>query len=186
MDFMQVIQDLWAQYSELIIGVISGFGFGSVGVLLGRLAGTVVAKRITRNLDSKKIVDGVSPAVVDGVSKALTGHMIDVDISGMLDAKLEQQLGQMVKNNQETREDVAEMKECVALMADAVSRSRLLTKEEQAKLAEGAGKLQGRIDRTLLPTTKITLQAVSVQPKAAETAEDTVTVSGKKQKKLKL
>lgn len=186
MDFMQVLQDLWAQYSEIIIGIISGFGFGSIGVLLGRLAGTVVAKRLTRNLDSKKIVDGVSPAVVDGVSKALTGRMIDVDISGMLDAKLEQQLGQMMTNNQETREDVAAMKECVALMATAVSKSRLLTKEEQSALSAGAEKLQGRIDRTLLPTTKITLQAVSVQPQTASAAEETVTVNGKKQKKLKL
>lgn len=188
MDIMQILQDLWTQYGEVIVGVVSGLGFGSVGVFLGRAAGRFVANKITGNLDRNKIVSGVSENVIQGVSEHLAGHAIDVDISAVVDARIQQEMGRVVEAAEKTRDDMAATKKTVALVASAVSRSRLLTQEEQAKLADAADELEGRITKETLPVTKIKLE---VKPQAVKTAEPaseakTEAAAGTTKKKLKL
>ena len=185
MDIMQILQDLWAQYGEVVVGVISGLGFGSVGVFLGRTAGKFVAQKITGNLDRNKIVNGVSENVIQGVSEHLAGHAIDVDISAVVDARIQQEMGRVVDAAEKTRDDMAATKKTVALVAAAVSRSRLLTQEEQAKLAEAADELEGRVTKETLPVTKIKLE---VKPQVVSTTEEQKekTTADATKKKLKL
>ena len=186
MDIMQVLQDLWAQYGEIIIGVVSGLGFGSVGVFLGRAAGRFVANKLVGNLDRNKIVSGVSENVIQGVSESLAGHAIDVDISAIVDARIKEQMGRVVEAAEQTRDDMAATKKTVALVASAVSRSRLLTQEEQAKLSEAADELEGRILKETKPVTKVKLEVAQPTVKTDTEAAKTTTTADTSKKKLKL
>ena len=138
---MEWIQNFWAEYGPLITGVL-GSGLGAAVVaFISSLVAKVVANKITGTLDVDKIVGEVTERVTQNVTKNLTGSVLDVDISEVVEQKLDEVLGEITVQVKDVKSAVNSMKECSALTAKAVGKSKLLDKAEQAALVAEAEKL---------------------------------------------
>lgn len=155
---MEWQQNFWAEYGALITGVLSAAFWGGLGVFLGRFAGTAAANKLTKKLDEDRLANKITDKVTEKVSRNLTGSVIDVDISAFVDKKLEQTLGGVVAEMNEVKNAVVSMKECSALTAKAVGKSRLLDKAEQAALIAEAEKLSEQVVREQKTVTKVKLE----------------------------
>ena len=168
---MEWLQNFWAEYGSVVTAFL-GTGFGAaVMAFLSRL----VANKITRKLDVNKIVAEVTERVTQNIAKSLTGSVLDVDISEVVETKLDEVLGEITVQVKEVKQSVESMKECSALTAKAVGKSKLLDKTEQAALVAEAEKLSESVTRGNKPVTKIKIQAK--EAKAAAAVPETAAVS---------
>ena len=160
---MEWLQNFWAEYGSVVTAFL-GTGFGAaVMAFISRL----VANKITRKLDVNKIVAEVTERVTQNIAKSLTGSVLDVDISEVVETKLDEVLGEITVQVKEVKQSVESMKECSALTAKAVGKSKLLDKTEQAALVAEAEKLSESVTRGNKPVTKIKIQAKEDKATAA-------------------
>lgn len=165
---MEWLQNFWAEYGSVVTAFL-GTGFGAaVMAFLSRL----VANKITRKLDVNKIVAEVTERVTQNIAKSLTGSVLDVDISEVVETKLDEVLGEITVQVKEVKQSVESMKECSALTAKAVGKSKLLDKAEQAALVAEAEKLSESVTRENKPVTKIKIQAKEDKAVAADPANN--------------
>ena len=144
---MEWIQNFWAEYGPLITGVL-GSGLGAAIVaFISRFVAKVAANKITGTLDVNKIIGEVTERVTQTVTKNLTGSVLDVDISEVVEQKLDEVLGEITVQVKDVKSAVNSMKECSALTAKAVGKSKLLDKAEQAALVAEAEKLSESVTR---------------------------------------
>ena len=155
---MEVLEKFWAEYGALITGIITTIFGGGLGVFLGRFAGTAAANKLTGKFDVNFMVAEITEKVTQKVVKAITGSVIDVDISAIVNKKLDETLGEITLEIKGVKEAVSSVKECQALTAKAVSKSKLLDKMEQAALAGEAEKLSDQVVREQKTVTKIKLE----------------------------
>lgn len=156
---MEWIQNFWAEYGPLITGVL-GSGLGAAVVaFVSRLVAKIAANKITGTLDVNKIIGEVTERVTQNVTKNLTGSVLDVDISSVVEQKLDEVLGEITVQVKDVKSAVNSMKECSALTAKAVGKSKLLDKTEQAALVAEAEKLSESVTRETKPVTKVKLAA---------------------------
>lgn len=156
---MEWLQNLWAEYGPVITAVL-GSGLGAAIVaFLSNFAAKVAANKVTGTLDVNKIVAEVTEKVTQNVVKSITGSVLDVDISAVVEEKLNETLGNITVQVKDVKQAVESMKECSALTAKAVGKSKLLDKTEQAALVAEAEKLSESVTREAKPVTKVKLTA---------------------------
>lgn len=156
---MERIQNFWAEYGTVIMGIL-GTGFGAaVMAFLSRFSIKIFIRKIMRKFDKEKFVSEVTERVSQNIAKRLTGSVLDVDISEVVETKVDDALGDLAEQVKEVKQSVESMKECSALTAKAVSKSKLLDKTEQAALVAEAEKLSESVTRDNKPVTKIKIQA---------------------------
>lgn len=156
---MEWLQNLWNEYGAVIMTFV-GSGFGALVMgFISNFTAKLAANKITGTFDVNKIIGEVTEKVTKNVCQSLTGNMIDVDISALVDQKLDEILGEITVQVKDVKNSVNSMKECSALTAKAVSKSKLLDKTEQETLAEEAVKLSENVTREIKPVTKVKLQS---------------------------
>lgn len=156
---MEWIQNFWAEYGPLITGVL-GSGLGAAIVaFISRFVAKIAANKITGTLDVNKIIGEVTERVTQNVTKNLTGSVLDVDISEVVEQKLDEVLGEITVQVKDVKSAVNSMKECSALTAKAVGKSKLLDKAEQAALVAEAEKLSESVTRERKPVMEVKLAA---------------------------
>lgn len=162
---MEWLQNLWAEYGPVIAGVL-GSGLGALIVtFLSNFAAKAAANKVTGTLNVNKIIGEVTENVTQNVVKNITGSVLDVDISAIVEEKLNEVLGEVSINVQDVKAAVESMKECAALTAKAVGKSKLLDKDEQAALVAEAEKLSESVTRELKPVTRVKLETVRTKEK---------------------
>lgn len=170
---MEWLQNFWAEYSPVIMGVL-GSGVGAaIMAFISNFVAKCAANKVTGTFDVNKIVSEVTERVTQNIAKKLTGSVLDVDISEVVAEKLNDVLGEITVQVKDVKTAVDSMKECSALTAKAVGKSKLLDKTEQAALVAEAEKLSESVTRAAKPVTKIKIQAKTKTPEAVEIPKDT-------------
>lgn len=168
---MEWLQNLWNEYGAVIMTFVgSGFGATVMG-FISTFTAKLAANKVMRSFDENRIVAAVSERVVEKVCKSLTGNVIDVDISALVSDKLNGILGEVTAQVREVRSSLNSMKECSALTAKAIGKSKLLDRAEQEALAQEAEKLSANAAREEKPVTKVALAAKS-EPEEAPAQSD--------------
>lgn len=161
---MEWLQNLWAEYGPVITAVL-GSGVGAmIMAFVANFVAKVAANKVTGTLDVNKIVAEVTEKVTKNVVEKLTGSVIDIDISAIVEEKLNETLGNITVQVADVQTAVNSMKECAALTAKAVGKSKLLDKEEQAALTAEAEKLSENIVRTQKPVIKTKIKPKEDNP----------------------
>ena len=156
---MEALQSFWAEYGPVISAVL-GSGLGAVIVaFVSSFVAKVAANKVTGTLDVNKIVAEVTERVTQNVAEKLTGSTLDVDISALVEQKLNEVLGDITVQVKDVKNAVNSMKECSALTAKAVGKSKLLDKTEQAALVAEAEKLSDSVTRAEKPVMKVKIAA---------------------------
>lgn len=156
---MEWLQKVWQEYGPVIMTFV-GSGFGALVMgFIANFTAKIAANKITGTLDVNKIVSEVTERVTQNVCRTLTGNVLDVDISALVNEKLDETLGEITEQVKEVKASVNSMKECSALTAKAIGKSKLLDQSEQAALSAEAEKLSESVTRAEKPVTKIRLQA---------------------------
>lgn len=156
---MEWLQNLWNEYGAVIMTFV-GSGFGALVMgFVSNFTAKLAANKITGTFDVNKIIGEVTERVTQNVAQKLTGSVLDVDISQVVEEKLDEILGEITVQVKGVKDSVESMKECSALTAKAVSKSKLLDKSEQEALSGEAEKLSESVTRESKPATKIQLRA---------------------------
>ena len=156
---MEWLQGLWNEYGTVIMTFI-GSGFGAVVMgFVSNFTAKLAANKITGTFDVNRIVSEVTEKVTQNVVKSITGSVLDVDISALVEQKLDETLGEITVKIEDVKNSVDSMKECSALTAKAVGKSKLLGKEEQDALTNEAEKLSQSISKAEKPRAQIKLSA---------------------------
>lgn len=156
---MEWLQNLWNEYGTVIMTFV-GSGIGAVIMgFVSNFVAKLTANKITGTFNVNKIVAEVTEKVTQNVVNALTGSMIDIDISALVENKLNEILGEITVQVKDVKTSVESMKECSALTAKAVGKSKLLDKIEQAALTAEAEKLSESVTRAVKPVTKVKIES---------------------------
>lgn len=156
---MEWLQGLWNEYGTVIMTFI-GSGFGAVVMgFVSNFTAKLAANKITGTFDVNRIVSEVTEKVTQNVVKSITGSVLDVDISALVEQKLDETLGEITVKIEDVKNSVDSMKECSALTAKAVGKSKLLEREEQEALTNEAEKLSQTITQKEKPRAQIKLSA---------------------------
>lgn len=132
------------------------------GLLTGVIIGKVISRLIQRKYDSK--------AIANEVLSQLTTKDISIDLETLTKKELAD-IGSELKNNlKDGMTDIANMKRSVALMCNALSKSKVLTQEERTELAAEAKKLDAEAAKEV--TEKVTVRLEKAEPAAEEIKEN--------------
>lgn len=156
---METLQAFWAEWGTVITAVLgSGVGALIMG-FVSSLVSKVVANRITGKFDVNKIVAEVTERVTQNVVQALTGSTLDVDVSAVVEERLNEVLGEITVGIEDVKQSVESMRTVSALTAKAVSKSKLLDAEEKAELTAAGETLESVAVRAAKPALKIKVSA---------------------------
>ena len=134
------------------------------GLLTGVIIGKVVSRLIRRKYDAK--------AIANEVLSQLTTRDISIDLETLTKKELAD-IGSELKNSlKDGMTDIANMKRSVALMCNALSKSKVLTQEERTELAAEAKKLDAEAAKEV--TEKVTVRLEKAEPAAEEIKEKPV------------
>ena len=135
--------------------------YAITGLITGVIIGKVVSRLIRRKYDAK--------AIANEVLSQLTTKDISIDLETLTKKELAD-IGAELKNNlKDGMTDIANMKRSVALMCNALSKSKVLTQEERTELAAEAKKLDAEAAKEV--TEKVTVRLEKAEPAAEETKE---------------
>lgn len=155
----EAIQSFWAEYGSIITAVLGSGLDATIMAFIANLVAKIIANKATKTFDVNKIIAEVTERVTQNLAKNLTGSVLDVDISAVVESKLDEVLGEITVQVKDVKAAVDSMKECSALTAKAVGKSKLLDKTEQAALVAEAEKLSESVTRAEKPVTKIKIEA---------------------------
>lgn len=145
---------LWEIIRPIVVYALSG-------LITGVIIGKVVSRLIRRKYDAK--------AIANEVLSQLTTKDISIDLETLTKKELAD-IGSELKNNlKDGMTDIANMKRSVALMCNALSKSKVLTQEERTELAAEAKKLDAEAAKEV--TEKVTVRLEKAEPAAEEIKE---------------
>ena len=146
---------LWEIIRPIVVYALSG-------LITGVIIGKVVSRLIRRKYDAK--------AIANEVLSQLTTKDISIDLETLTKKELAD-IGAELKNNlKDGMTDIANMKRSVALMCNALSKSKVLTQEERTELAAEAKKLDAEAAAEV--TEKVTVRLEKAEPAAEEIKEE--------------
>ena len=146
---------LWEIIRPIVVYALSG-------LITGVIIGKVVSRLIRRKYDAKAIANEV-------LSQLMTKD-ISIDLETLTKKELAD-IGAELKNNlKDGMTDIANMKRSVALMCNALSKSKVLTQEERTELAAEAKKLDAEAAAEV--TEKVTVRLEKAEPAAEEIKEE--------------
>lgn len=144
MDFGQAFNDFWVNYGEIIISIVSSSSFGA---LITAIVSSVV-KGATRKINTSTTVN-MSEAQISSMAKAFAGYVskkvFNVDISKLLTDEVTAQLSALTTRIESEVSKLDLSNNALAVMALAMSRSKLLSEDEQAILKDAASQLTNKI-----------------------------------------
>ena len=144
MDFGQAFNDFWVNYGEIITSIVSS---GSFGALITAIVSSVV-KGATRKINTSTTVN-MSEAQISSMAKAFAGYVskkvFNVDISKLLTDEVTAQLSALTTRVESEISKLDLSNNALAVMALAMSRSKLLSEDEQAILKDAASQLANEI-----------------------------------------
>lgn len=175
---MEALQTFWMEWGNLIM-IVVGVLVGAlvVGFIAAQMAKGAVSK-VTRRFDVNKITAEITEAVSQKVAQAITGKTLDVDVSAIVEEKLDQTLGSIVLELGGVKEKVESMRRVSALTAKAVSKSKLLDPDEKAELTAAGDVLAADTVRAEKPVLKVKVAAKTEDKPAEKTAEKAARSSG--------
>ena len=91
--------------------------------------------------------------------QAITGSTLDVDVSAVVEEKLDEVLGEITVEIKDVKQSVESMQKVSALTAKAVSKSKLLDAEEKAELTAAGETLESAAVRAAKPALKVKVSA---------------------------
>ena len=145
---------LWEIIRPIVVYALSG-------LITGVIIGKVVSRLIRRKYDAK--------AIANEVLSQLTTKDISIDLETLTKKELAD-IGSELKNNlKDGMTDIANMKRSVALMCNALSKSKVLTQEERTELAAEAKKLDAEAAKEV--TEKVTVRLEKAEPATEEIKE---------------
>lgn len=168
MDIGQIFNDFWTQWGALIISIVSSGAFGTIVVAVVKS----MIGRFANKSRSAELTDGQVNNIADRVASRIAGNVLDVDVSRVVTDATREELADIKAELATLKKAIANTSESTALMAKGISRSKLLSEQEQTDLVKAAETLE-----------KVTAQAerahinVVVEPsEQAEKAEENVSL----------
>ena len=125
------------------------------------IIGKVVSRLIRRKYDAK--------AIANEVLSQLTTKDISIDLETLTKKELADIGAELKSSLKDGMTDIANMKRSVALMCNALSKSKVLTQEERTELAAEAKKLDAEAAKEV--TEKVTVRLEKAEPATEEIKE---------------
>lgn len=141
MEVGQAINDFWTQWGAMIISILSSGAFGTIVVGIVRVIVGRFGRKVEGNAKTAQLTESQIGEIAAKVAALLSGAVLDIDLSKVVSDVTRQELGDMVKIITELKTQVTTANATIALMSNAISRSKLLTDQEQKELVATAAKL---------------------------------------------
>lgn len=135
--------------------------YAITGLITGVIIGKVVSRLIRRKYDAK--------AIANEVLSQLTTKDISIDLETLTKKELADIGSELKSSLKDGMTDIANMKRSVALMCNALSKSKVLTQEERTELAAEAKKLDAEAAKEV--TEKVTVRLEKAEPAVEEIKE---------------
>ena len=135
--------------------------YAITGLITGVIIGKVVSRLIRRKYDAK--------AIANEVLSQLTTKDISIDLETLTKKELADIGAELKSSLKDGMTDIANMKRSVALMCNALSKSKVLTQEERTELAAEAKKLDAEAAKEV--TEKVTVRLEKAEPATEEIKE---------------
>lgn len=144
MDIGQALNDFWANYGGLIISIVSSGSFGTIIVAIV----SAVVRGATRKINtatSLNITEDQMLAIASKFANYISTKTFNVDVSKLLSDEVTAQLSTLTTKIENEIAASTNGNIAIALIAMAMSKSKLLTEEEQQTLKDISDALSGTI-----------------------------------------
>ena len=144
MDIGQALNDFWANYGGIIISIVSSGSFGTIIIAIV----SAVVRGATRKINtatSLNITEDQMLAIASKFANYISTKTFNVDVSKLLSDEVTAQLSTLTSKIEDEVAASTNGNAAIALIAMAMSRSKILTEEEQQTLKDISDALSGTI-----------------------------------------